>query len=210
MHGGMNVMPKPVDITDYLRALEREMTEAAQASKEHSLADIPASFPKELRWYAFHTHPQAEKAAGESIQDLGYKAFIPHEKRIRRRPGLKPKHYEAALFPRYGFVQFDINDHRWGGIVDTDEIVDVLRRHGIPCAVPNHIIEGLQLAESVGVFDKTIPFKTGGSVEVTEGPFAGWIGKIMRSRTDDRVDVLLNILGGDRVVTTTFSSLREA
>lgn len=186
------------------------ITKRALAKIVHPLADIPASFPSELRWYAIYTHPQAEKAAGESIRDLGYRAFIPQEKRIQRRPGRKPRHYEAALFPRYGFVQFDINDHRWGGIVDTDEIVDVIRNNGIPCAVPNHIIEGLQLAEKVGAFDRTIPFKTGGSVEVTEGPFAGWIGKIKRARTDDRVDVLLHILGGDRVVTTTFSSLREA
>src|SRR5690349_6944970 len=143
----------------------------------HPLEGIPASFVRGERWFSFYTHIHAEKRAQQSIEELGFKVFIPFEKRILRRPRAKPRTYEAPLFPRYGFVRFDINRAEWGEIKYCKGVVDILRNDGIPCSVPQQVIDGLSLAESMGLLDRTKPPKVGQDVLVTYGPFHEFIGK---------------------------------
>lgn len=175
---------------------------------EHPLANISASFETRERWFVFFTHPSAEKRAQESITELGLPVFVPFEKRIQRRPGRKSRLYEAALFPGYGFVRFDMNDDRWGSIKHSDGVVDLLGSGGVPSSVPDGAIDGLKLAETVGLFDRTKPPSVGMSVEITDGPFASWIGKVTKARSGDRIDVLLNIFGADRSVTIPVAYMR--
>lgn len=176
---------------------------------QHPLEGIPASFTLGPRWHVFYTQTRAEKTAQESIRELGFPVFVPFEKRIQRPRNRKPRLCEVALFPRYGFVQFEINKDRWGEIVTADGVAEIIRMNSIPCSVPDAVIDGLRLAETVGVFDKTKPPAVGVNVEVSEGPFAGLIGKVMRARTGDRMDVLLKFLGGECLVTAKWGTLRE-
>lgn len=175
----------------------------------HPLAHVPASFPIGKRWYVFYTLTAAERRAQESIRDLGLQTFVPFEKRIQRVPRRKPRLYEAALFPGYGFVRFDINADRWGGIKHADGVVDLLSSMNIPQSVPDSAVEGLKLAESVGIFDRTKPPSVGMPVEVTDGPFATFIGKVSKARSGDRMKVLLKMLGGEREVSIPLAYLKE-
>ena len=162
----------------------------------------------EQRWRVFYTGIRAELAAGAAIADLGFQTFIPTEKRILRAPNRKPRLCVTALFPRYGFVRFSANDE-WGPILTADGVQDILRSNNIPLAVNDSCIDGLKLADEIGVFDKTKPPKAGMMVEVTQGPFASLMGKVLRARTGDRVDVLLKFLGADVPATIHLGALRE-
>lgn len=162
-----------------------------------------------LRWFAFYAQPSAEKRAGESIRDLGFPVFVPFEKRIRRRPNRKPQHYETALFPRYGFVQFAMTDE-WGPIKSADGVSDLVCTNWTPRPIPDHVIDALKLADSMGLLDRTQPHKVGQNVELTEGPFAGFIGKILRARSGDRVDILLDMFGSAVSATAPIATLKEA
>jgi len=175
----------------------------------HPLATIPASFPIGERWYAYYTHIHVEKITQKSILELGYQTFIPFEKRIVRRPGAKPRQYEVPLFPRYGFVKFDINDHNWGQIKYCKGVVDVLRNDGIPISISRHDMDRFILAESMGLFDRTKPPATGMQVLVTHGPFSDMLGKVIKARAKDRVAILLNFFGSMREVEIPLVNLRE-
>lgn len=180
------------------------------ARRPNPLADIEASFSSGLRWYVVMTAPARELAAGESIRDLGYSTFIPMEKRVQRRPNRKPRRYEAPLFSRYVFVEMDINRDEWGELLDADGVIDLLRTCNVPRCVPQHKIDALKLADSMGVFDQTQPIKVGMSVEITEGPFATFIGKITRARGSERAKVLLNLFGGEIETDVPMAALRSA
>jgi transcriptional antiterminator RfaH len=70
-------------------------------------------------------------------------------------------------------------------------------RGGEPEPVPRGLVE--QLAEAAspdGVVRGGPPLKEGQSVRVTAGPFADLIGTLERLDDNDRVRVLLDILGG--------------
>ena len=154
-------------------------------------------------------HIHAETRARESISKLGFQVFIPVEKRIQRLARAKPRTYEVPLFPRYGFVRFDINDHRWGQIKYCKGVVDVLRNDGVPISVLQDDMDRFILAESMGLFDRTKPPSVGMEVLVTHGPFADMIGKVRRARARDRVDILLNFFGSMREITVPLVNLRE-
>lgn len=163
----------------------------------HPLDNVPASFTIGPKWFVFYTQINSEKRAEEAITALGFPVFIPFEKRIQRAPHRKPRSYETALFPRYGFVRFDPNDRQWGAILTAKFVSDLLRSGGVPQSVPEWKIDALKLAMNVGVFDRTKPPGVGMGVEITGGPFAAFVGKIKRARTDDRMDVVINFLGGE-------------
>lgn len=176
-----------------------------------AIQNTPKIPPSENRWYVFYTYPpiEAVRLAGASINDLGYQTFIPWEKRRQRAALRRSRIYETPLFPRYGFVQFDIDRDDWGCIKYAKGVVDILRSNSIPQSVPQMVIDGLKLSENMGLFDKTKPPSIGMDVLVTYGPFHEFIGKVKRARYKDRVDVLLNFLGSERLVTVPVVNLKE-
>lgn len=162
-----------------------------------------------LRWHVVYTAPNAEALASKAISDLGFQVFTPFEKRLRRLPNRKPQIYGAAYFPRYGFVRFDMEENKWPSILKAKGVLDILRNNAKPLSITDRIIDALKVADRIGLFDKTRPPSVGMSVEVTAGPFSGLLGRIMRARTGDRMDVLLRMFGAEVSATIPVMALRE-
>ena len=163
------------------------------------------------RWHVVYTAIAAESRACESISALGFQVFCPFEKRIRRLPGRKPYRFETAYFPRYAFTRFDIDQDTWPAILGAKGVLGLLRNNGVPMAVNDRAIDALKVAERCGLFDRTRPPTVGMTVEVAAGPFTGLIGRVLRARTGDRMDVLLRMFGGAEVTATIpLAALREA
>ena len=175
----------------------------------HPLTDIPASFTSGERWYVFYSFPNLEKKAADAIfQETGCPTYVPVEKRIRRRPGVKAREYETAVFSRYGFVRFDINKSEWGGISDCKFVVGLIRQNSVPLAVPERVIDSIIVADRAGLFDRTKPPAIGKEVEIIDGSMAGLIGKVLRARAKEKLDVLLNFLGSEITATVSIANLR--
>lgn len=175
---------------------------------DHPLA-APLSYQSGNLWFVFYTHIAAEKRAERSVSDLGYKTYVPFEKRILRRPGKKPRQYETALFPRYGFVNFDPNRDEWGEIKYADGVYDILRNNSVPVSVPERFIGGLRVADDLGTFDRTKPPRKDLQVLITHGPYADFVGRVVKARSKDRVKVLLKMFGTERAVDIPLMHLRE-
>ena len=79
--------------------------------------------------------------------------------------------------------------------------------------VPVELIELIQhQVDSDSVIDllKLNALEIGGEVRVAEGPFEGMMGKIASQKSDQRVVVLLNVLGAERNVELARSQLDKA
>jgi transcriptional antiterminator RfaH len=84
---------------------------------------------------------------------------------------------------------------------------------GKPSVVPIELIELIQhQLDSDSVLDllKLNELEVGGEVRVAEGPFEGMMGKIAARKSDQRVIVLLNVLGAERSVELAQSQLDKA
>lgn len=187
----------------------RGKTEWFELGPDAEDAGRPQDHRQGLRWYVFYTSIHAEEAVQRLIRELGYQTFVPFEKRSTRLLRRKSPFYLSPLFPRYGFVRFNIAYDDWGQILHAKGVFDLLRQQAQPVAVDDHAINGLQLAEKIGLFDRTKPPKVGMKVQITSGPLTDFIGKVVRVRARDRVRVLLSLLGGAREVVIPVSSLQE-
>jgi len=84
---------------------------------------------------------------------------------------------------------------------------------GKPSVVPVELIELIQQqVDSESVLDllKLTELEVGVNVRVAEGPFEGMMGKIAAQKSDQRVVVLLNVLGAERSVEVARSQLDKA
>lgn len=148
------------------------------------------------RWYAVRTLPQRERLAVQQLTNQGYRVFLPMHLKTRRH-ARKVETISAPLFPRYLFTILDRTKDRWRSINGTVGVERLLMNAGEPHAVPDGLVESFVLASGE---DGTVRFdfglKEGQSVKVVAGPFADLIGRLERLNGNDRVSVLLELLGG--------------
>ena len=148
-------------------------------------------------WYAVYTRPQAEAKARENLLRQGYDVYLPRYRREvsharRLTTVLRP------LFPRYLFAGLDRAVMRWRPILSTMGVCDLVRTGEEPAPVVPDIIAALREQEACGGFDaigRRRPLRMGELVRVSAGAFEDMIGRLVELRDQDRVVVLLNLLG---------------
>jgi transcriptional antiterminator RfaH len=150
-----------------------------------------------ISWYAVHTRPQAETKALENLLRQGYEAYLPryrtqisHARRLQTV--LRP------LFPRYLFAGIDRTAMPWRPILSTAGVSDLVRSGDQPMPVAPEIVEVLRAQEGAGAFDALARRRTPGLgelVRISTGAFEDMIGRLVELRDQDRVVVLLDLLG---------------
>lgn len=176
------------------------------------VADFPISYPDGLGWYVVRTQVKCEFRAEMGLKSQGYEVFLPTEKvwiRHARRKEEKTK----PLMPRYLFVGFDINKTAWYPIKETNGVERLLiSARQIPLKVPDEAIESLRGAIKIGLFDETRTgwqgAKPGDELLVVAGGFRDFIVRLKMARPDKRVDILINLFGGERELTLPLAWVR--
>jgi len=151
------------------------------------------------------TKPLAEVAAKVNLQNQGYDVYFPQLVRKRIFKG-KWRNCISALFPRYVFVQLDINRQSLAPIRSTKGVSCVLRFGHDYAVMPEEVIKGILAkadpATGLHHLKSRRNINPGDEVRLVRGMFDGLMGLFERELGEDRVSVLLGILG--RQVTLTF------
>ncbi len=149
------------------------------------------------RWYVVHTHAQAEETAHRHLERQGFATFMPrylkrwsHARRIDwvKRP----------MFPRYLFVGIDVTTQRWRTITSTFGVSRLVCQGDRPVPVPDGIVEGIMARCDEGglvSLEPRIPFRRGDKVQVISGALADHVGLFECTSDDERVFLLLDLLG---------------
>jgi transcriptional antiterminator RfaH len=120
------------------------------------------------------------------------------EIRTLRRHARKTELIHAPLFPRYLFVEFDIEEARWRAINGTRGVVGMLSKGSRPIPVRRGTVEELiaRRDDSGAIPLSALSlFTEGTQVRITSGPFTGQLAKVQCLSARDRVVVLLNFMG---------------
>lgn len=148
------------------------------------------------KWYVIYTKAKSESIASENLQRQNFDTYLPKVELLKRRNGrLSPQ--VAPFFPRYLFVQLDINADNWAPIRSTRGVCGVVKFEGIPKEVPTRLVQALKNNENSEQLQNITPpsWKAGDSVKIEQGPFAGYSCIFQGRRSSDRVAVLLDIIG---------------
>lgn len=165
-----------------------------------TLATTPGS---PLRWHLAFTKPAAEEVAKTHLERQGYRVYLPRLQQKSLQRG-KWRDRITALFPRYLFVQLDSMLQSLAPIRSTTGIASVVR-FGIDYAVvPDRIVTSLQAHEDPNTRLHRLRvgewFKPGAAVRIAAGAMAGLEGIFVCEDANDRVTVLLNLLGRETCV----------
>jgi transcriptional antiterminator RfaH len=147
-------------------------------------------------WAVAITKPANENRAIVNLDRQGYITYLPkYMSRIGSITKIK------ILFPRYLFVQID---QQWHSINSTFGVSRViLGRDNRPAIVSDRIISDLKMREdSKGLISLPQPskFRPGEKVRVVNGPMSGYDAIYDGMRPNDRVRILIELLGQQAIV----------
>lgn len=150
-----------------------------------------------IYWAVVHTQARAENRAMHHLILQGYDVYLP--KYLKRRKHARRVEAGAApFFPRYLFVAIDDEATAWRAIRSTVGVSGLVCFDDQPARVPPEIVDRLRARENERGFivvgsQKT--FACGDRVRVIDGPFMDLDGLFAGQADDQRVIILLNLLG---------------
>lgn len=149
------------------------------------------------RWYVVHTQPHGESRALANLLRQGFKAYLPRYRGRRSHAG-RVDSVAKPLFPRYLFVAMDITRERWRAIHSTFGVSHLVSSGDAPTPVPPGVVEAIRVHEDADgwiLLGTPRSIAVGEPVRVLDGAFADQVGLFAAMSDDQRIDVLLDLLG---------------
>ena len=143
-----------------------------------------------LSWHLIHTHPRQETRAETNLRSLNIETYVPMYKKVRfnQITGKSACEYRA-LFPRYVFARFKIND-MYHKVRFTRGVQDLVRFDARPAIVDEEIIDLIRSRQETESVIKIEEFHAGERVVIRNGPFER-LAAVFQRQTSDAARVVL-------------------
>lgn len=150
-----------------------------------------------LQWFAVLTKPRAERVGREHLERQGFECRLPllrREARARRVVAAEP------LFPRYLFLRADPARQDLARVRSTRGVSGLVRFGAEPARVPEVVLDALaSRSDTEGVVRLDPPdLVPGAPVRIVDGPLAGVQAIFRATGPDERVHLLVRLIGGER------------
>ena len=150
---------------------------------------------KILNWYLVQLKPNGHRLAKANLERLGFKTFLPLQN-VTKRSAHKFVDRNVPLFPGYMFVKLDTAQNDWRKVNSTLGVSRIVSLGGTPTAVPSAIVnEFISRCDDDGILRPTQGLEVGQDVQVLRGPFANFVAKVEEISPDQRVWILIDLLG---------------
>ncbi len=170
------------------------------------------------RWYAIHTYSGYEDNVCEALNqridtmDMHDKIFavlVPKEKKIKIKNG-KRKTLEEKIFPGYVLVEMMVDDDSWYVVRNTPNVTGFIGTGTIPTPIAPEEIEALMKRVGVDEPEMTLDVSKGSVVQITDGPFKNFEGKVSAiDVTRGKIKVLVNMFGRETPVELDFLQVKK-
>lgn len=150
------------------------------------------------RWYVVQARHLSEQRAVLELENQGFETFLPRYLR-KRRHARKVTLVAAPLFPGYLFVRLDPARQRWRSINGTYGVTRLVSGENGPLPIADAVVEGLWARrdwQGYIALPQRPDFAPGQMVRIRSGSFAETLGLFEGFRDQDRIAVLLDLLGG--------------
>jgi len=164
-----------------------------------------------MEWYAVRTKAKQEKTAEHHLSNQNFDIFLPLL-RVTVKRGVTWNKRIEPLFPGYLFVKLDVDVQSTASIRSTRGVVGLVKQGDCLLPVPSGVMDEIIALQEVGkdAIEIIQKFKAGEEVTITHGPMAGLDAIYKAKSSEERVIVLLNILGGETRVAVPHHCLAKA
>jgi transcriptional antiterminator RfaH len=166
-----------------------------------------------MKWHVIHTKVKEEFRALENLQAQGFEVFLPTCQVQKKYQG-KIKLAVEPLFSRYLFIRLSDVSSNWFPIRSTRGVSQLLRFGALsePVVLPDPIIDCLKerCAKEEPLHEL---FNSGEMLEITQGPFKGFVGFFEKLKTlpdgISRALLLVEVLGSTQKLEIDLPQLKK-
>ncbi|MBP3038130.1 transcription termination/antitermination protein NusG [Bacillaceae bacterium Marseille-Q3522] len=175
----------------------------------------------EKNWYVVHTYSGYENKVKANLekrvetmtmQDKIFRVIVPEEEETDFKNG-KKKVMKRKVFPGYVLVELVMTDDSWYVVRNTPGVTGFVGSAGSGSKPTPLLPEEVQvILKRMGVEEKRVDinFELGETVQVKEGPFHNYSGKIEEIDKDKgKIKVLVNMFGRDTPVEFDFTQIEK-
>jgi transcription antitermination factor NusG len=145
------------------------------------------------QWFAAQVWSGRERLCASHLRAHGYEVFLPCYTE-RRRWSDRVKTVERALFDGYVFCRLGAG--AFGKVITTPGVIRIVGDGRQPLPIPTDEIEAIQRIVAADLPARPWPFlQEGQDVRIEVGPLRGTQGRILRTKTDNRLIVSIALLG---------------
>lgn len=173
---------------------------------------------QERNWYAIHTYSGYEDAVARNLrqrvdslgmQDKIFNVLVPKEKNIKIKAG-KRVEVEEKIYPGYVLVDMIVTDDSWYVVRNTPRVTGFVGSGVHPVPMDQAEIDGLFERMNKEDVSHEIELEIGEAVQITDGPFKEFEGKVNDIDTErGKVHVLVSMFGRETPVELDFLQLKK-
>ena len=161
-------------------------------------------------WFILQFKPNSHHQAIKNLTQQGFETFLPlHDTTSRKASRFITTN--QPLFPGYMFITFDKAEPKWHKINNTYGVSRLVTFNSTLKSIPTTFIDNLM--NRYDLSGKLLPVKKlqkGDQVKVLKGPFANFIATVEKYETDQRIWVLMDLMGRRTKIQTPSNTLQPS
>ena len=146
-------------------------------------------------WFILQFKANSHHRATKNLNRQGFETFLPlHD--ITSRKASKFINTSQPLFPGYMFITFDRTETEWHRINNTYGVSRLVTFNSVLKSIPTLFVNNLM--KRYDLSGRLLPIKKlkkGDQVKILKGPFADFIATVETYETDQRIWVLMDLMG---------------
>ena len=146
-------------------------------------------------WFILQFKSNSHHQAAKNLTQQGFETFLPlHDSTSRKLSRFI--NTSKPLFPGYMFITFDRAESTWHKINNTYGVSRLITFNSILKSIPTIFVD--QLMKRYDLSGKLLPIqklKKGDQVTVLKGPFAKFIATVEEYEADQRIWILMDLMG---------------
>ena len=158
-------------------------------------------------WFILQFKSNSHNIAAKNLSRQGFEIFLPLHDTTSRRTS-RFINTSKPLFPGYMFIKFDRAESVWHKINNTYGVSRLITFNSILKSIPTIFVD--HLMKRYDLSGKLIPIqklKKGDHVTVLKGPFANFIATVEKYEADQRISILMDLMGRKTKIKTPSDNL---
>ena len=159
-------------------------------------------------WFILQFKSNSHDLAAKNLTRQGFEIFLPLNDTTSRRLS-RFINTSKPLFPGYMFIRFDRAESKWHKINNTYGVSRLITFNSILKSIPTSFVDSLMKRyDSSGKLLPIQKLKKGDQVKVLKGPFASFIATVEKYEADQRILILMDLMGRKTKIVTPTDTLK--
>ena len=161
-------------------------------------------------WFILQYKANSHHQAIKNLNRQGFETFLPFCDTTSRKAS-RFINTSQPLFPGYMFIRFDRAESNWHKINNTYGVSRLITFNSILKPIPTAFVDSLMMRyDRLGNLLPVEKLKKDDRVKVLKGPFANFIATVETYETDQRVWILMDVLGRKTKIQTPADTLQPS